>query len=601
MSALSIQVPYQIFADSDGTPLENGYVWIGTTNLDPRTNPVNVYFDAALTQVAPNPLRTVNGYVYNAGSPAQLYIDGVNFSIRVEDKKSVLVYSFPSGSGISPNASGVIYTPAGTGAVATDVESKLRIDLPTVTDVGMLAANTAVQNTAAINLALASNSNKVTLVIPAGTFQLSPEINLGIYKRIVGAGRDQTILQFVVNSGTAAFLMDQYCSIEGVTIQNIGTNTTGSSACCSYTPTEGNGWANGVLKDSRVIGFGYAVTGTTASSSPFTASLARSQTFNTKLWNNIFQSCGIPIYLGVGGNAMSIKANWFNETTGNRNIVLNTCLNPTVFPDNSFQGCAAGGFDIEMTGCYSPKISGYFEPAYGIYADSCPGLDVDNCILNGFAASKSDFVVTTDASNASAGSWSLPIKSTVRNIALYGSGAGKYCVNNAADGTHVTTLTDNIASQAAAPWGVVNGLASYPMFSEITWTPTIAPGTSGSFTLSQQSGRAIQRGKEITAIFQVAYNAVTGPVGTVNIGGLPQAIANISPGGIAYSPAGVLSAWGPITTTGTYSAIGMQGIKGTTNMQLIKSSNAGSVPALLTCAELGAFGQFNGSITYEVD
>jgi hypothetical protein len=140
MSALSIQVPYQIFADSDGTPLDNGYVWIGTTNLDPRTNPINVYFDAALTQVAPNPLRTVNGYVYNAGSPAQLYIDAANFSIRVEDKKSVLVYSFPAGSGISPNASGVVYTPAGTGAVATTVQSKLRTDLKSVTDFGALGS-----------------------------------------------------------------------------------------------------------------------------------------------------------------------------------------------------------------------------------------------------------------------------------------------------------------------------------------------------------------------------------------------------------------------------------------------------------------------------
>jgi len=129
MSALSIQVPYQIFADSDGTPLDNGYVWIGTPYLDPRTNPVTVYFDASLTQVAPNPLRTVNGYVYNAGSPAQLYIDGVNFSLRVEDKKSVLVYSFPAGSGISPNASGVVYNPAGTGAVATTVQSKLREEI----------------------------------------------------------------------------------------------------------------------------------------------------------------------------------------------------------------------------------------------------------------------------------------------------------------------------------------------------------------------------------------------------------------------------------------------------------------------------------------
>ena len=187
MSALSIQVPYQIFADADGTPLDNGYVWIGTTNLDPRTNPVNVYFDAALTQVAPNPLRTVNGYVYNAGSPAQLYIDGVNFSLRVEDKKSVLVYSFPSGSGISPNASGVVYTPAGTGAVATTVQSKLR-ETFTVDDFMSDADRTAnylapgsvdvlYAFTAAFTEAKAKGGGKITA--PARAYKTSGTINIG--------------------------------------------------------------------------------------------------------------------------------------------------------------------------------------------------------------------------------------------------------------------------------------------------------------------------------------------------------------------------------------------------------------------------------------
>jgi hypothetical protein len=174
MSALSIQVPYQIFADSDGTPLDNGYVWIGTTNLDPRTNPVNVYFDAALTQVAPNPLRTVNGYVYNAGSPAQLYIDGVNFSLRVEDKKSVLVYSFPAGSGISPNASGVVYTPAGTGAVATTVQGKLRESV-SVLDFGANTTPGTTDMTAAIYAACTAAGTSGTVFFPKGNYRIQSD------------------------------------------------------------------------------------------------------------------------------------------------------------------------------------------------------------------------------------------------------------------------------------------------------------------------------------------------------------------------------------------------------------------------------------------
>ena len=125
MSALSIQVPFPVFQDQDGQPLENGYIWIGTANLDPQGNPINVYWDAALTQLAAQPLRTINGYISNSGTPAQVYVDAVNFSIRVQNSKGTTVYSFPEGTGISPNACGVAYNPPFAGAIQTPVCIKL--------------------------------------------------------------------------------------------------------------------------------------------------------------------------------------------------------------------------------------------------------------------------------------------------------------------------------------------------------------------------------------------------------------------------------------------------------------------------------------------
>jgi hypothetical protein len=102
MSALSIEVPFPVFQDRDGQPLENGYVWLGVANLNPQTNPVIAYFDKALTIPAAQPLRTINGYISNAGTPAQVYVDGVNFSILVQDSKGSMVYNFPDGTGAIP-------------------------------------------------------------------------------------------------------------------------------------------------------------------------------------------------------------------------------------------------------------------------------------------------------------------------------------------------------------------------------------------------------------------------------------------------------------------------------------------------------------------
>jgi hypothetical protein len=92
MSALSIQPVYPIFTDIDGQPLEDGFVWIGQANLDPQVNPINVYWDAALTIPAGQPIRTLGGYPSNSGTPARLYVNS-DYSIRVMNKNGSTVYS----------------------------------------------------------------------------------------------------------------------------------------------------------------------------------------------------------------------------------------------------------------------------------------------------------------------------------------------------------------------------------------------------------------------------------------------------------------------------------------------------------------------------
>lgn len=111
MSAIIIQPPFEVFTDIDGQPLEAGYVWIGAANLDPQVNPINIYWDEALTILAPQPLRTVGGYIVNSGTPAKVYANAASYSIRVMNKNGSTIYTLASGTGISPNANGVVYNP----------------------------------------------------------------------------------------------------------------------------------------------------------------------------------------------------------------------------------------------------------------------------------------------------------------------------------------------------------------------------------------------------------------------------------------------------------------------------------------------------------
>jgi hypothetical protein len=97
MSALPISPVYPIFTDIDGQPLEAGYVWIGTANLDPQTNPITVYWDAAQTILAAQPIRTIGGYLANNGTPAQIYVDS-DFSCKVMNKNGSTLYSAATSS-----------------------------------------------------------------------------------------------------------------------------------------------------------------------------------------------------------------------------------------------------------------------------------------------------------------------------------------------------------------------------------------------------------------------------------------------------------------------------------------------------------------------
>lgn len=198
MSALSIQPTFPIFTDIDGQPLEDGYIFIGATNLNPQTNPIVVYQNAALTVVAVQPIRTRGGYPVFSGTPARLYVNS-DYSIQVQNKNGSVVYSAPAATeryGNIINLTDIDFLQSGAGATTRTALSKMR-EWVTPEDFG--AVGNGVNNDApAIQLAFNShsrvkfNSDKSYLMTSSVTVQSDDiEVDFG-NATIINGGVDFT-------------------------------------------------------------------------------------------------------------------------------------------------------------------------------------------------------------------------------------------------------------------------------------------------------------------------------------------------------------------------------------------------------------------------
>ena len=86
------------FVDSGGIPLNNGKLYFGVAGQNPEVHPIDVYWDEAGTDLAPQPIRTTaGGYPSRYGRPSRLYSSTV-FSLTVRTASNALVYSDLSAS-----------------------------------------------------------------------------------------------------------------------------------------------------------------------------------------------------------------------------------------------------------------------------------------------------------------------------------------------------------------------------------------------------------------------------------------------------------------------------------------------------------------------
>jgi hypothetical protein len=284
MSTIQVLSPFPIFTDRDGQPLENGYVYIGQPNLDPQTNPVSVYFDEALTVLAAQPIRTINGYASQAGTPARLFIDATNYSTRVLDKNGTLV----ANSQAQPMPAAFTTVSA---TVSMDAPQATFTDMDattsTITTLASTTGNITTVNATTLNATTLTTTGNTTLgnSATADTVRMNAYVGVGrsastTYQLVV-AGEDSGSTNYAFgafNFGSTQTLFrvrnDGYVELPGRLGIQRGANAN-YSAIIEGTNTAATDWALGLFDDAsanvllRVRNDGQFQVGYTSPESPY--------------------------------------------------------------------------------------------------------------------------------------------------------------------------------------------------------------------------------------------------------------------------------------------------------------------------------------------
>lgn len=94
-TVLNVLPPFPYFLDTDGTPMDDGNIYVGASGTNPliEANRIAVFSDSALTVPLAQPVKTLGGYPVLNGTPTRIYAGATDYSIVVTNKRGDLVYA----------------------------------------------------------------------------------------------------------------------------------------------------------------------------------------------------------------------------------------------------------------------------------------------------------------------------------------------------------------------------------------------------------------------------------------------------------------------------------------------------------------------------
>ena len=548
MPAIAVNPPFPLFTDADGQPLDDAYIYIGTANQNPVSNPITVYWDAALTITAAQPIRTSGGYpVYN-GTPARFYTNN-DYSILLRDKNGSFIYTATSETDFI-SSEFVTFVQSGTGAVATTVQAKLR-ETVSVKDFGAVGDGVtddtaAIQN--AINAVNAAGGGVVYVPTTSSYYKISTALVLYSKIHLVGAGyasrihsTNTTRLNAIIATGTSGAHLSsgavKNLRLTATTVWTAGVSsaTTGSGVYliyCDEWEISGNyisGWSdagvsvtdsnrNKISKNHvQDIAQGLQVFSQNQDS---TGNVLNENTIgNTGLYDGIIIEGGAVAGVGRGyGNV--VAGNTINNTR-ERGITSNLSYN-TVVNGNSVMGAGVGATSSNM---------GIL--MFGSTGSSVTGNVIDRS--NGYGivigANSGDSIVSGNTTTNNVGGACLITDQGISAVTNVSVQSNRFVEGNIVTSGNVTFLNTcrNLKFQNVA----VSDSTTLDWYEENTFTPTVQGATTaGTATYSVQTGRFTRLGNRVLFEVNLGWSSHTG-TGQMRIANLPYAINGGVPGSVS--------------------------------------------------------------------